>query len=63
MGTRGQRCLLFDELKLFIGADLSWGVDLLPFTGQMRLILPGPGMIRSLFKGADLLETLLPDIS
>ena len=38
MDMRGQGCLYLDELKLFIGADLSWGVDLLPFTRQMRLI-------------------------
>ena len=60
--ARGQGCLYLDELKLFIGADLSWGVDLLPFTGQMRLI---PSLVqddnKAYLKGADLLETLLQD--
>ena len=60
--ARGQGCLYLDELKLFIGADLSWGVDLLPFTRQMRLI---PSLVqddkKAYLKGADLLETLLQD--
>ena len=55
-------CLYLDELKLFIGADLSWGVDLLPLTRQMRLI---PSLVqddkKAYLKGADLLETLLQD--
>ena len=60
--ARGQGCLYLDELKLFIGADLSWGVDLLPYTWQMRLI---PSLVQddknAYLKGADLLETLLQD--
>ena len=60
--ARGQGCLYLDELKLFIGADLSWGVDLLPLTRQMRLI---PSLVqddkKAYLKGADLLETLLQD--
>ena len=60
--ARGQGCLYMDELKLFIGADLSWGVDLLPYTRQMRLI---PSLVqddkKAYLKGTDLLETLLQD--
>ena len=60
--ARGQGCLYLDELKLFIGADLSWGVDLLPYTGQMRLI---PSLVQddkeAYLKGTELLETLLQD--
>ena len=51
-----------DELKLYIGADLCWGVDLLPYTRQMRLI---PSLVqddkKAYLKGADLLEKLLQE--
>ncbi len=61
MGMRGgQGCLYLDELKLFIGADLSWGVDLSPFT-ECVLFFTWIRMIEGLLKLADLLETLLPD--
>ena len=42
--------------------DLSWGVDLLPYTGHMRLI---PSLVqdnkKAYLKGSELLETLLQD--
>ena len=51
-----------DELKLYIGADLCWGVDLLPYTRQMRLI---PSFVqdnkKAYLQGADLLEKLLQE--
>ena len=52
-----------DELKLYIGADLCWGVDLLPYTRKMRLI---PSFVQDNKKayfqgGADLLEKLLQE--
>jgi len=36
--TKGQGCLFLPEYQLFIGADLCWGIDLLPLTEQMRWI-------------------------
>ena len=34
----GQACLFLPDYHLFIGADLCWGVDLLPYTEQMRFL-------------------------
>jgi len=60
--ARGQGCLYMDELKLYIGADLCWGVDLLPYTRKMRLI---PSFVqdnkKAYLQGADLLEKLLQE--
>lgn len=51
-----------DSSQVRFGPDLSWGVDLLPFTRQMRLI---PSLVqddkKAYLKGADLMETLLQD--
>ena len=60
--VRGQGCLYMEELKLYIGADLCWGVDLLPYTRDMRLI---PSFVqdnkKAYLQGADLLEKLLQE--
>ncbi|EGD39950.1 MBL fold metallo-hydrolase [Streptococcus sanguinis] len=40
----GQACLFLPDYHLFIGADLCWGVDLLPYTEQMRFL---PSLIQN----------------
>ena len=58
----GQACLFLPEWGLFIAADLSWGVDLLPYTKQMRLL---PSLIQenheAYLAGIALIEQLLAD--
>ncbi|MGT2828387.1 MBL fold metallo-hydrolase [Streptococcus hillyeri] len=34
----GQCCLFFPEKRLFLAADVAWGVPLIPLTKRMRLI-------------------------
>lgn len=35
----GQACLYLPEKNLFLAADVSWGVDFLPYTQQMRPLI------------------------
>lgn len=35
--AQGQLCLYLSKDKLFIGADIAWGVDLVPYTEDMNL--------------------------
>ncbi|KXT84970.1 MBL fold metallo-hydrolase [Streptococcus panodentis] len=58
----GQGCLFLPEYNLFIAADLCWGVDLLPYTEQMRLL---PSLVQDskqdYLAGVALLRRLLAD--
>lgn len=36
--AKGQLCLYVTELRLFIAADIAWGIDLLDLTPSIRLI-------------------------
>ena len=60
--AKGQACLFLSEKNLMIAADLCWGVDLLPYTEQMRLL---PRMIQddeaSYFQSVALLRRVLED--
>lgn len=51
--AKGQGCLFLPEYQLFIGADLCWGIDLLPLTEQMRWI---PSQVQD--NGKDYLENV-----
>ena len=58
----GQACLFLPDYHLFIGADLSWGIDLLPYTEQMRFF---PSLVQEnkdqYLEGIQLLRRLLSD--
>ncbi|MGX7420257.1 MBL fold metallo-hydrolase [Carnobacterium gallinarum] len=34
--AKGQLCLYFPEYRLFIGADICWGIDLIPLTERIK---------------------------
>lgn len=57
--AKGQGCLFINERNLFIGADVSWGVELIKLTDKMKLI---PRLIQDNFKeykkGVDILKKL-----
>lgn len=42
--ARGQGCLFIPERNLFLAADLTWGIDLLPYSEKIKLI---PGFIQN----------------
>ncbi|MBP2624154.1 MBL fold metallo-hydrolase [Streptococcus oricebi] len=60
--ARGQACLFLPEHKLMIAADLTWGMDLLAYSEQMRLL---PRLIQenqaSYFSSIKLLRRVLSD--
>ena len=45
--AKGQGCLFTKEKNLFVGADVSWGVDLIKHTNNMKLI---PRLIQNSFE-------------
>lgn len=57
--AKGQGCLLIKEKNLFIGADMSWGMDLIEYTENMRLI---PALVQNDFneykKGTEVLKSI-----
>ena len=57
--SRGQGCLFVKEKKLFIAADVCWGVDLMKYTKRMRMF---PKLVQDNFRdyerGIDILEKI-----
>lgn len=60
--AKGQACLYLSELELLLAADLCWGIDLLPYTSQMRFL---PSLVQDskddYLMGAGLLEQVIED--
>jgi metal dependent hydrolase len=60
--AKGQACLFIPSYNLLIAADLCWGVNLLPYTKEMRFI---PSLVqdnkRAYIKGTEFLEKVLKD--
>ena len=60
--SKGQACVYMPELKLFIGADVCWGTEYLPFTDKMKwLARKIQNNFEDYQQGSDFLKKLLKD--
>ena len=60
--AKGQACVYMPELKLFIGADVCWGTEYLPFTDKMKwLARKIQNNFEDYQQGSDFLKKLIKD--